>query len=181
MAQMGEFLLMGPRGSGKTTIVKRLQTWSEDKRLSPFDQIPATRPTEGIQQTSFKARQLSILLKELGGASIREWASHAGSVVGIIFVFDGADFILTATNAVWLNEVLNDSDCEQKPVLVLLSKCDIPGCIRFKIIDEIIGFDRVLNPSRITFMETSSVVGIGFSEAFRWLQEAVKGNATAQP
>jgi GTPase SAR1 family protein len=97
---MRNFFLMGPRGAGKTTIVKRLQAWSEDKQLTPFGAIP---PTEVIQQSSFKA-----------------------------------DFVLTA-NAVWLNDYAR----ERKPVLVLLSKCDVPGCIRLKVIDEIIGFDRV--------------------------------------
>jgi GTPase SAR1 family protein len=101
---MGEFLLMGPRGAGKTTIVRRLQAWSDDKQLTAFDAIPPMRPTEGIEQSLFKARQLNT--------------------------------------------------------------------------DETIGFDSVLNPLRITLMEISSVVGIGFNELFWLLQEAATGHAT---
>ncbi|OHT05807.1 hypothetical protein TRFO_26416 [Tritrichomonas foetus] len=171
---MGEILFMGPKGSGKTLLLKRMQTLSEEKRLTPFDPIPHTKPTEGIEPNNFKFRGMNFVFKELGGASINEWEQHAKSPKAIVFVFDAADMTKTASNIVSLNDVLQNHNFEQKPVLIVLSKCDVPDCIRFNIIDEIIGFDRTLNPSRLSFLETSSVVGVGLSDIFHWIADQMK-------
>jgi hypothetical protein len=63
--------------------------------------------------------------------------------------------------------------------MIVLSKCDVPGCVRFNVIGEIIGFDRVLNPSRLNFLETSSVVGVGLSDIFRWMTDIAKVHSPA--
>ena len=171
---MGEILFMGPKGSGKSLLLRRLQTLSDAKTLTPFDPIPLTKPTEGIEANSFKFRGMNFLFKELGGGSIGEWDSHARAPKAIVYVFDAADFTRLASNIVWLNELLTSHPLEQKPVLIVLAKCDVPDCIRFNVIDEIIGFDRMLNPSRISFLETSSVVGVGLSDIFHWIAEQMK-------
>jgi GTPase SAR1 family protein len=171
---MGEFLFVGAKGSGKSLLLRRMQTLSDEKRLTPFDPIPRTRPTETLDSLQFKHRQQSYTFKELGGSLIKEWTTHAASALGIVYVFDAADLTRTASNIVWLNEILNNADFEQKPVLIVLAKCDVPDCIRFTVIDEIIGFDRVVNPGRLTFLETSAVVGVGLSDIFRWVGEQAK-------
>jgi hypothetical protein len=171
---MGEFLFVGSKGSGKSLLLRRMQTLSDEKRLTPFDPIPRTRPTETIESFQFKHRQQSYIFRELGGSLIRDWTAHAGSALGIVYVFDAADLTRTASNIVWLNDILTKADFEQKPVLIALAKCDVADCIRFTVIDEIIGFDRVLNPGRLTFLETSAVVGVGLSDIFRWVAELTK-------
>jgi GTPase SAR1 family protein len=171
---MGEFLFVGSKGSGKSLLLRRMQILSDEKRLTPFDPIPRTRPTETLETLQFKHRQQSYTFKELGGLLVKEWAAHAESALGIVYVFDAADLTRTASNIVWLNDVLTNTDFEQKPVLIVLAKCDVPDCIRFTVIDEIIGFDRVLNPGRLTFVETSAVVGVGLSDVFRWVAEQAK-------
>lgn len=171
---MGEILFMGPKGSGKSLLVRRLQTLSDEKRLTPFDPIPNTKPTEGVEPTNFKFKGMSFIFKELGGAVINEWDQHARTAKAVVYVFDGADLTKTATNIVWLNELIASHHFEQKPVLIVLAKCDVPDCIRFNIIDEIIGFDRALNPSRLSFLETSSVVGVGLSDILHWIADQMK-------
>ena len=160
---------MGPKNSGKSFLLRRLQVLSDERRLTPFDPITPTVPTEGICPVSFKFRGVSYVVKELGGENISEWENYAKTMKSVIFVFDAADFTRCATNCVWLSEVLNSHAIEQKPILILLSKCDVPDCIRFNVVDEIVGFDRVLNPDRITFLETSSLVGVGLSDIFHWI------------
>jgi GTPase SAR1 family protein len=166
---MGEILFMGPKGSGKTLLLRRLQTLQDEKRLSPFDPIHRTTPTDATESCPFKLRQGNYVFKELGGAIIKDWLSYAAAPVGIVFVFDGADLTKTAANVVWLNELLNEASLEEKPILIALAKCDVPDCVRFTVIDEIIGLDRVLKPSRLTFLETSSVVGIGLRGILDWI------------
>jgi len=165
---------MGPKSCGKSLLLKRLQMLSEEKRLTPFDPISATKPTEGVESTNFKFRGLSFVFKELGGAVISDWETHARSPKAIVFIFDAADLTKTATSVVWLNEVLMNSSFDTKPVMIVLSKCDVPDCIRFNVIDEIVGFERVPNPSRLAFLETSSVVGVGLSEVFHWIADQFK-------
>jgi len=41
-------------------------------------------------------------------------------------------------------------------------------------ITEIIGFDRVLSPSRLSFLDTSAVLGVGLSDVFHWIGECTK-------
>ena len=171
---MGEILFMGPVGSGKTLLMRRLQTLSDEKRLTPFDPIPVTKPSKGMESTTFKFKGMSFIFKELAGASIQEWEQHSRSAKALVFVFDGGDLTKMATNIVWLNEVLTSHHCEQKSVLIVLAKCDIPDCVRFNVIDEIVGFDRVLNPMRISFLETSSVVGVGLSDILHWIADKMK-------
>jgi len=166
-----EILFMGAKGSGKSLLLRRLQTLSGEKRLTPFDAIPGTKPTEGTDALNFKFRGTSFVFRELGGASIRGWESHATTPKAIVYVFDGADLTRTASNVVWLNNILTNSSFEEKRVLIVLSKCDVPDGIRFNVIDELIGFDRVRNPARLSFIETSAVVGVGLSDVFRWVGE----------
>jgi GTPase SAR1 family protein len=171
---MGEFLFLGPKGTGKSLLLRRMQTLSEEKRVTPFDVIPRTTPTETVEAIQFKHRQQTYTFKELGGSLVKDWAVHAGPAIGLVYVFDAADLTKTAANVVWLNDILSNSDFEQKPILIVLAKCDIPDSIRFSVIDEIIGFDRVLNPNRLSFLETSAVVGIGLTDIFKWVAEQVK-------
>ena len=169
-----EILFMGPQGSGKTLLLKRLQTLTDEKKLTPFDQIPNTNSTNGLETTNFKFRGVNFAFKELGGSSISEWETHAKSAKVIIYVFDAADLTKTATNIVWLHELLTCQSIESKPIMILLSKCDVPDCIRFSVIDEILGFERMLNPQRFKYIETSSVVGVGLSEIFHWISDQMK-------
>jgi GTPase SAR1 family protein len=171
---MGEFLVIGPKAAGKSLLLRRMQTLTDEKRLSPFDPIPRIRPIESLDTLQFKHRQQNYTFKELGGTAIKDWPTHAATVLGVIYVFDGADLTRTATNVVWLNELLNSTEFEQKPILIVLTKCDVLDCIRFTVIDEIIGFDRVVNPGRLAFLETSAVVGVGLSDIFRWVAEQAK-------
>lgn len=171
---MGDVLLMGPRGSGKSFLVRRLQFLSDEKSLTPFDPLPVTKPTEGLEPTTFKYRGLNLVFKELGGASLSEWETHARAAKAIIYAFDAGDYTMLAQNIVTLNDVISNHHFESKPVLIVLTKCDIPDCVRFNVIDEIIGFDRCLNPSRLSFLETSGVVGVGLSDIFRWAESQMK-------
>lgn len=171
---MAEILFLGAKHSGKSLLLKRMQTLSDEKRLTPFDPIQSTKPTEGIESTNFKFRGMNFVFKELGGASISEWEQHAKNPKAIVFIFDAADLTQTASNIVWLNEVITSHAIENKPIMIVLSKCDVPDCIRFNVIDEIIGFERVPNPSRLAFLETSAVVGIGLSEIFHWISNNMK-------
>jgi hypothetical protein len=151
-----------------------MQNLSEEKRLSPFDPISVPKPTQQIDLSQAKFRGNTYTFKELGGVMIKEWINHVKTPGGIVYVFDGADLTKIATNIVWLNELLNEHSIEQKPILIALAKCDVPDCLRFKIIDEIMPFDRVLNPSRLTFLETSAVLGVGLSDIFHWVSEIPK-------
>jgi hypothetical protein len=68
---------------------------------------------------------------------------------------------------------LYDKRVEAKPILIVLTKCDVPDGVREDVIDEIIGVNYVLNPSRLKFIEASSVVGIGLTEIFAWIGDHV--------
>jgi GTPase SAR1 family protein len=175
---MGEVLFLGPKGAGKSLLLKRMQNLSEEKRLSPFDPISVPKPTSGTDLSQAKFRGSSYTFKEIGGPMLKDWANHVKTPVGIVYVFDSADLTKIATNVVWLNELLNDHSIDQKPILICLAKCDVPDCIRFSVIDEIIAFDRVLNPSRLTFLETSAVLGVGLSDIFHWISELPKSSSS---
>jgi GTPase SAR1 family protein len=168
---MGEVLFIGPSESGKSLLLKRMRTLAEVKKVTPFDPIPSIEPTQGTSIVPFKFRSANYIFKELGGGSISEWSNHAASALAIVYVFDSADLTRTASNLVWLSEILYNKDMESKPILVVLAKCDVPGGVRFDVIDEIIGCDYVLNPSRLKFIEASSVMGIGLTDIFGWIGE----------
>ena len=171
---MGEILFMGPKTSGKSLLLKRMEMLCDEKRVTPFDAMPSTKPTEGVESNMFKFRGMNFIFKELGGSVIGDWEAHARAPKAIVYVFDAADYTRTASNIVWLNKLLTAQQFEQKPVLVVLNKCDVPNCVRFNVIDEIIGFDRVLNRPRVAFLEASAVVGVGLKEIFQWISEHMK-------
>jgi hypothetical protein len=50
-------------------------------------------------------------------------------------MFDSADLTRTAPSIVWLNDLVNAMDFEEKPVLMVLAKCDVPEGIRFNMFD----------------------------------------------
>lgn len=165
---------MGPKGSGKSLLLQRLRSLATNKELSPFEAIPITRPTTGIETNGFRFRGLGLNFKELGGASISEWLTHAKTQKSIVYVFDSADLTATAANVVWLHQLLTNEDVQDKPILVVLSRCDIPEGIKYSVMDELIGFQRMRNPGRISFLETSAVAGVGLGELFHWIGEHLK-------
>ncbi|KAH0785144.1 ADP-ribosylation factor-like protein 16 [Histomonas meleagridis] len=150
-----------------------MQALCNERRLTPFDPIPNTKPTENIKPTSFKYKSSTINIRELGGPMISSWEENAKTAKGIIYIYDAADYLNTANNVVWLHDLLTNEQFEQIPVLVVLNKCDVPTCIRFPAIDQIIGFDRTLNPSRISFLEASALVGVGMSDIFHWIYKII--------
>ncbi|EAY14730.1 hypothetical protein TVAG_038360 [Trichomonas vaginalis G3] len=170
---MVEILFLGPKSSGKSLLIKRMQALSEDKRISPFDQIALPKPTEGTNAINFNFRGTTFVFKELGGDQIEDWEHHAKTPKAIIYVFDAADLTMTATNIVFLQELLSSKVTEDKPILIALSKCDIPDFVHFNVIDEIIGFDA-FDKKRISFMETSAVVGVGLDTIFEWIADQMK-------
>ena len=168
---MTEILFIGPQSSGKSLLLTRLKKLAQDHKVTPFDQMSKTTPTQGTENNNFVFRGLNFNFKELGGDSIDEYPQHADNAKGIVYVFDAADFTTTATNVVYLNDLLTNEALQDKPVLVVLSKCDIPDRIKFSVIDSIITFDNMKNPDRIEYLETSSVIGIGLNEVFHCIAE----------
>ena len=168
---MSEILFIGPQSSGKSLLLTRLKKLAQDHKITPFDQMSKTAPTKGTENNNFIFRGVNFNFKELGGESIADYAQHAESAKGVVYVFDSADFTTTATNIVYLNDLLTNENLETKPILIVLSKCDIPDRIKFSVIDSILTFDNMKNPDRIEYLETSSVIGIGLNEIFQWVAE----------
>ncbi|EAX96376.1 hypothetical protein TVAG_276610 [Trichomonas vaginalis G3] len=67
-----------------------MQALSEDKRISPFDQIALPKPTERTNAFNFNFRGTTFVFKELGGDRIKDSEHHAKTPKAIIYVFDAA-------------------------------------------------------------------------------------------
>lgn len=141
------------------------------KKLTPFDLLPELKPTTQITNTQFKSGHQVISLSEISEDSAKKLPPNVASVSGIIYIFDGADFTRTATNVVYLSDLLNDKNISEIPVLIIISKCDVPKPVSFLVVDQIISFQNVLNPSRLSFLEISSTLGIGFTDIIAWISK----------
>ncbi|XP_078736290.1 ADP-ribosylation factor-like protein 16 isoform X1 [Lampetra fluviatilis] len=124
-------LLLGPTGSGKTLLLKRLQKIFAGERVDKWE-VPSTVPTVGTNLVDVSVGKRRLTLRELGGTMAPIWDSYYKHSAAVIFVVDVANPRQLASAGVQLWEVLAHEEVRDKSLCVLLNKTDLAtsGAVR---------------------------------------------------
>ena len=205
-------LLLGLDNAGKTTLLEQIKSLyaSHD---APREPHLKTVPTVGQNVSLIDLPELYLRIWDVGGQhSLRGlWQSYYTSAHAIIFVIDSTDIgnadishLNSSTNPtspstansdhegrlgeckLVLEDILQHSDTEGVPVLVLANKQDREDCVEVVRIKE--GFVRRVfegekgqNVRDSRVLPLSALTGTGVKEAVEWVCSRVKWNKEGRP
>ena len=203
----GTILFLGLDNAGKTTLLHRLRT---NKLLSSSFPSPTDRP----HHEEFYMEQIRFLGWDLGGhEAVRNiWGDYVvmDGIDGIFFMIDASDYDRFDEVGVELDELIHgergllakdeggqknnnhgDDDnmdyvSKRVPLAILLNKCDLEAAYDSEVIQDQIGYDKIIkdyeiqiqrptlnddaNEKELIRMFRISVWrGEGYQEAFQWI------------
>lgn len=103
------FLCVGPVGSGKTLLLKRLQNVDVDKTCSSI-------PTIGTNLFQIRIDSYILDIRELGGTIAPLWPKYLKRARKILYVVDASDLCQISCAGVMLYSILGDSNCRHAKV-----------------------------------------------------------------
>ena len=132
---MSETLIIGTASSGKTILVRQLRQLTEKQPTKKKKtQVPAvsfvTKPTIGVElDTLCITKKVSTTLREVGSSMAPMWSSYHKGCTSVIFLVDSSNHSMLPEAAVELWQTLESENIENKPILVLASKIDVPSLL----------------------------------------------------
>jgi GTPase SAR1 family protein len=94
-------LCLGPTGSGKTLLLKKLQNWEA------IDTMSSTVPTVGTNLVTVPlGNQKEITIREVGGAMAPIWRNYYYGIQKIVYVVDASNLCQISAAGVLLYTVL---------------------------------------------------------------------------
>jgi ADP-ribosylation factor related protein 1 len=188
-------LLLGLDNAGKTTFHEQVKAL-----FSPTGAPPklATVPTVGQNVSTTTLPDMYLKMWDVGGQhSLRKlWQSYYSSCHAIVFVIDSTDIgdgdlesdgsgRLEECRLV-LEDVLQHSETEGVPLLVLANKQDREDCVevvRIKegLVKKVFEGEKggSIRDSRV--LPVSALTGTGVREAVEWVRTRVKWNKEGRP
>ncbi len=197
-------LLLGLDNAGKTTLLEQIKSIfaSHD---APYEPHLKTVPTVGQNVSLIDLPDLYLRIWDVGGQhSLRKlWQSYYSSAHAIVFVVDSTDIgdgdiehlasadssadegRLAECKAV-LEDVLQHSDTEGVPILVLANKQDREDCVevvRIKegLVRKVFEGEKGQNVRDSRVLPLSALTGTGVREAVEWVASRVKWNKEGRP
>lgn len=130
-----ECLIIGPDGSGKTLLIRKILSINDNKNKvlnDNDDEIIVhenTMPTVGIDINTIILNDNNIMLREIGGSMISRWSYFIDTCDTLIFVIDISDMSSLSTSFVLLMEmftiVLKSTKKLLKDIAVSFTKSDL--------------------------------------------------------
>lgn len=105
---MSSILCLGPKGSGKTLLLKKL------KQRNSVDETSCTIPTTGLNVTNLKYLDKAsgtfkeYIIRELGGSMAPIWHKYYNGVKKVIYVLDASNLCQISAAGILLYTILAD-------------------------------------------------------------------------
>ncbi|KAF7689520.1 ADP-ribosylation factor-like protein 11 [Silurus meridionalis] len=150
--------LMGLDSAGKSTLLYRLQRGV----------IMDTTPTIGFNVVTLELNKKTVLtVWDIGGQeSLRpNWRYYLEGCSALVFVVDASDSTRMEEAKLALKNVLNDSNLEDIPLMVLANKTDLPNSLTLDEVCEKLDLASCTNRTW-EIQACSALKGLGLQQAF---------------
>ncbi|RWS20238.1 ADP-ribosylation factor-like protein 16, partial [Leptotrombidium deliense] len=163
-------LFLGPKNSGKTVLLKRLQEETFHS-LNKYSDIPATVSTVGTNIVHLKSTSTkeAIIVQEIGGQMSPIWNEYIDDCEAIVFVVDSSDVCILSESSILLLNLVKESVPKQKRLCVVLNKTDIKGIITVnEIFKDLLFLDSLTKrfSREIEVFECSAVTAKGLHQLY---------------
>ncbi|KDR10582.1 ADP-ribosylation factor-like protein 16 [Zootermopsis nevadensis] len=167
-------LCLGPKGSGKTLLLKKLQNWEA------VDTMSSTVPTIGTNLVAVPlGNRKEITIREIGGAMSPIWRNYYYGIESIMYVVDASNLCQISAAGVLLYTILAEPCLQKAKILLVLSKMD--ASYRQMRNEALLMLQLVRLKKEIlqdtAVVEASAMTGEGIDKVLKWLQD--RSTATA--
>eukprot|EP01006_Ploeotia_vitrea_P063346 TRINITY_DN85361_c0_g1_i1.p2 TRINITY_DN85361_c0_g1~~TRINITY_DN85361_c0_g1_i1.p2 ORF type:complete len:195 (-),score=28.21 TRINITY_DN85361_c0_g1_i1:1260-1844(-) len=166
-------ILLGLAGSGKTSLVKQLEL--HNKGLVGNAGAFATTPSmQEISQMETKDG-VRVHFKEIGGALVPSWITtlrKEEEKACLLYLIDLSNAPQLGSTLVELYNVLGDQEVPNMPVLVLLTKVDMPSTFSVAAFNNISQLNQIIatNPHlQMKVMHISTFTAENIPEVYAWV------------
>lgn len=170
-----QVLVLGAEGSGKTLLLKRIQSAIENgtDKKDDFEAVPSTVSTIGTNIASVTMNKKKINIRELGGAMAPIWKNFYDDSNAVIFLIDISNSFQVASSTVLFLDVLSSRNLSDLPILLLLNKTDLDSSLTIQEIKFILRLNDLKKHAtkKLKVIECSLKSGTGIEEIKDWLQQ----------
>ena len=188
-------ILLGLDNAGKTTFHEQVKSFFSPDNVAPKLK---TVPTVGQNVSTITLPDMYVKIWDVGGQhSLRKlWQSYYASCHAIVFIIDSTDIgdgslehdssgRLEECRLV-LEDVLQHSETEGVPVLILANKQDREDCVevvRIKegLVKKVFEGEKASSIRDSRVLPVSALTGTGVREAVEWLRTRMKWNKESRP
>ena len=163
-------LMFGLDAAGKTSILYMLK----------LGEIVTTIPTIGFNVETVAYGNLQLTTWDVGGrGKIRPlWRHYYQNTSAIIFVIDSNDRERLSQASDELDQMINEDELKELPVLIFANKQDLPNCCTLDEMKEKLNLTKLDRTNRRWHLQPSSVMEKkGIDEGFKWLADAIKSDS----
>ncbi|XP_059472616.1 ADP-ribosylation factor-like protein 16 [Neocloeon triangulifer] len=171
-------LCLGPQGSGKTLLLKRLQ----NQEIIDITSNPT--PTVGINLAKIKLNDepyTEITVREVGGSMAPIWKNYFNGTSEIMYVVDTSNLCQIAAAGTMLYGILADPLLKRARILLVLTKMDVSYRQMRNEALLMLQMARLKKElgREITVLEASAMTGEGAEEIIEWLRGKKKAKSNA--
>ncbi|RZC35642.1 ADP-ribosylation factor-like protein 16 [Asbolus verrucosus] len=152
-------LCLGPTGSGKTLLLKKLQN------IEKVDTTATSVPTVGTNMFTIKADNEIYQIRELGGVMSPLWPKYFDGIQKIIYVVDASNLCQISAAGVLLYTIIANPALANAKFLLVLTKMDVSyRQMRNEalLMLQMRRFDKEIR-QKITISEASAVIVLVFA------------------
>ncbi|EGC38472.1 hypothetical protein DICPUDRAFT_75970 [Dictyostelium purpureum] len=162
-----KFLMVGPKGAGKTTILQQLKL-GEIVTKTPIIETVQSKNINfivcDIDDDYYKIRS------SLG----QYFLKPSPKIQAFIIVADSSDIGTLQENRDEFHKILDENDIGDVPILVLCNKQDLPNAKHTSVVNDTLHINSIYNRKWHT-EQTCATSGEGLYEGFKWLSEFLYG------
>ena len=173
MTTTTNILVLGPEGSGKTLLIKRLQYLASNHVDAEFGEIPSSVPTVGNDIVQLKLNNKEYTVREIGGAMAPIWKNYYKTADALIYVINKSNQFQISASYIMLLTMLSHNAVKGKRVLILLNKTDFSSTFSFQQLEQIFRLDdlrKICGCDRIQVVQCSCLNKEGFEAILHWTE-----------
>lgn len=161
---------VGPKGSGKTSLLKCLQQRISGKGRNV--ELQETRPTIGVNMTLLKiSKNKTCQVREVGGEMAPFLHQQTSDATGVVYVADSSNVFQFGETYVTLLDLLTLENLKSVPFLLVFSKTDANQAAPLEEYKDAMRLADVLSAATqdIAMVDASSLTGYGMDEIIKWM------------